>query len=145
MESIIAVVGTLPENSKHRTKLTGFLITRMYNTLEHPPISYHGPQFNYRTADGSYNVSLSPVLSPIIDCSWTMSKAVYGSGQQLNIITRMYIFRSLGRQDRRTEGQSEATPNFQASGQTQGCSLIVSRIVLRICERNQVLTFAGQF
>lgn len=57
METIIAMVGALPENSRHRRKLTNFLITGLWDSLEHPPITFHGPQYVYRTADGSYNVS----------------------------------------------------------------------------------------
>ncbi|KKZ59000.1 hypothetical protein EMCG_00865 [[Emmonsia] crescens] len=55
MESIIAMVGALPPNSKHRTKLTNLLITKLWDSLEHPPINFQGPQFYYRTPDGSHN------------------------------------------------------------------------------------------
>ncbi|EEH21749.1 hypothetical protein PABG_03965 [Paracoccidioides brasiliensis Pb03] len=55
MENIIAMVGALPQGSKHRTKLTNLLITRLWDSLEHPPINFQGPQFYYRTPDGSYN------------------------------------------------------------------------------------------
>lgn len=58
MESIISIVAAMPPKSKHRAKLTNFLITGLWDSLEHPPISHHGPKFQYRTADGSYNVSL---------------------------------------------------------------------------------------
>ena len=57
METIISMVGAMPPKSTHRAKLTNFLITGLWDSLEHPPISFHGPQFAYRTADGSYNVS----------------------------------------------------------------------------------------
>ncbi|EQL31703.1 hypothetical protein RJZ56_006768 [Blastomyces dermatitidis] len=55
MENIIAIVGALPPNSKHRIKLTNILITRLWDSLEHPPINFQGPKFYYRTPDGSYN------------------------------------------------------------------------------------------
>ncbi|QSS53319.1 fatty acid oxygenase [Histoplasma capsulatum var. duboisii H88] len=55
MENIIAMVGALPPNNKHRIKLTNILITKLWDSLEHPPINFQGPQFYYRTPDGSYN------------------------------------------------------------------------------------------
>ncbi|KAK2798076.1 hypothetical protein FQN51_007895 [Onygenales sp. PD_10] len=55
MENIIAMVGALPQGNKHRTKLTNILVTKLWDSLEHPPITFQGPQYYYRTPDGSYN------------------------------------------------------------------------------------------
>lgn len=81
MENIIAMVGALPPNNKHRIKLTNILITKLWDSLEHPPINFQGPQFYYRTPDGSYNVSPGCV------------KAHTGV-KTTNIIVRMYIFQT---------------------------------------------------
>lgn len=62
MEKIIALVTTLPRNSKARTKLTGVLIDKLWSSLPHPPLSYLGNKHQYRTADGSCNVSIPRVL-----------------------------------------------------------------------------------
>ncbi|KAL4778664.1 heme peroxidase [Aspergillus varians] len=55
MEVIIGTVAALPHGSKLRTKLTNVLINSLWESLEHPPISYLGDKFQYRTPDGSYN------------------------------------------------------------------------------------------
>ncbi|PGH16315.1 hypothetical protein AJ79_01857 [Helicocarpus griseus UAMH5409] len=55
IENVIAMVGALPQNNKHRTKITNVLITKLWDSLDHPPINFQGPQFYYRTPDGSYN------------------------------------------------------------------------------------------
>lgn len=58
MEKIIAVIAALPQNSKTRKKGTGVIIDALWSSLQHPPLSYLGDKFQYRTPDGSYNVSL---------------------------------------------------------------------------------------
>ncbi|EGP87976.1 unnamed protein product [Zymoseptoria tritici ST99CH_1A5] len=62
MEKVIAVVTKLPQNSKARRKLTGILITGLWNSLDHPPLTFQGPEYQYRRADGSYNNILNPQL-----------------------------------------------------------------------------------
>jgi hypothetical protein len=56
MERTIALTGSLPAASKNRVKLTDTLIDALWNSLQHPPLSYMGDKFQYRSADGSYNV-----------------------------------------------------------------------------------------
>lgn len=60
MERVIALVASLPESSKMRGKLSRKLVEGLWNSLQHPPTSYYGKQFQYRTADGSNNVTLRP-------------------------------------------------------------------------------------
>jgi hypothetical protein len=60
MEKVIAVVTKLPEKSKARRKLTGVLVTGLWDSLEHPPLSFHGAKYQYRQADGSCNVCRLP-------------------------------------------------------------------------------------
>ncbi|KAL3487811.1 heme peroxidase [Aspergillus germanicus] len=55
MEIIISTVASLPHGSKIRTKLTNVLINSLWESLEHPPISFLGDKYQYRTPDGSYN------------------------------------------------------------------------------------------
>lgn len=57
MEKIIQFVASLPESSKLQGALTSALIGNLWNTLKHPPLSYVGDKYEYRQADGSYNVS----------------------------------------------------------------------------------------
>ena len=60
MERMIALTGSLPETSKNRRKLTYTIIDTLWGSLQHPPLSYMGNQYQYRTADGSYNNVLNP-------------------------------------------------------------------------------------
>ena len=57
MERLIALTASLPHNSAMRDKLTQKLVGTLWDSLQHPPLSYYGEQYQYRTADGSYNVS----------------------------------------------------------------------------------------
>ena len=56
MEKMIAIATSLPSESKARKKLTGLIIDTLWKSLQHPPLSYFGNDYQYRTADGSYNV-----------------------------------------------------------------------------------------
>jgi hypothetical protein len=66
IERFIQLATSLPDGSAIQVKLTGALLKNLYDSLLHPPMSYLGDRFQYRTADGSNNVS--PIeMSP----SWT--------------------------------------------------------------------------
>lgn len=54
---MIAIATSLPRTSKARKKLSGLIIDTLWKSLQHPPLSYFGNKYQYRTADGSYNVS----------------------------------------------------------------------------------------
>lgn len=56
MERIIVLTASLPPNSKVREKLSQQLVGTLWDSLQHPPLSYYGDTHQYRTADGSYNV-----------------------------------------------------------------------------------------
>ena len=56
MEKLIAITASLPPTSKNRQKLTNTIIDGLWDSLQHPPLSYFGAKFQYRTPDGSYNV-----------------------------------------------------------------------------------------
>lgn len=56
MERLIGLVSRLPEKSFARKKLTASLIDQLWDSLQHPPLSYVGEQYQYRQPDGSYNV-----------------------------------------------------------------------------------------
>ena len=56
MEKVMKLTASLPPNSKMRKKLSDIIIQTMWSTLQHPPQSYYGDEYQYRTADGSYNV-----------------------------------------------------------------------------------------
>lgn len=59
MEKMIALTASLPRNSTTRKKLTGIVIDTLWTSLQHPPMSYMGDKFSYRTPDGSFNVGTS--------------------------------------------------------------------------------------
>ena len=76
MERAIALTASLPETSKNRLKLTDTIIDTLWDSLQHPPLSYMGNKFQYRQPDGSYNAS-STVLPSVhlayksVECSRT--------------------------------------------------------------------------
>ncbi|KUI64277.1 Psi-producing oxygenase A [Cytospora mali] len=61
-EGIIQLAASLPNGSGLRDDLSAAFIKTLWNTLQHPPISYLGEKFNYRTADGSNNNIMYPQL-----------------------------------------------------------------------------------
>jgi hypothetical protein len=62
MERLIQLTSRLPPTSKLRLKLTTIQVDKLWGSLQHPPLSYCGPQFEYRQADGSYNNIQDPHL-----------------------------------------------------------------------------------
>ncbi|KAI9799736.1 MAG: hypothetical protein M1833_003855 [Piccolia ochrophora] len=62
MERVIQLVSGLPSLSKNRADLTNAFLDQLWNSLQHPPLSYFGDKFNYRQADGSYNNIMFPHL-----------------------------------------------------------------------------------
>ena len=60
MERVIQLVATLPDKSIHRAQLTNTFVDQLYNSLQHPPLSYLGDEFKYRRADGSGNNVMFP-------------------------------------------------------------------------------------
>ena len=62
MERMIALTASLPETSKNRLKLTHTIVDTLWDSLQHPPLSYMGDKFQYRQADGSHNNVLTPDL-----------------------------------------------------------------------------------
>ncbi|KAJ4297739.1 hypothetical protein N0V90_005634 [Kalmusia sp. IMI 367209] len=62
MEGLIRTAAKLPDGSKNRDKLTGQFLTQLWNDLEHPPLSYLGSKYQYRSADGSFNSLIHPQL-----------------------------------------------------------------------------------
>lgn len=59
-ESLAAITKLPPGNVQN--KLNDAAITLLYNTLPHPPATYVGPQYQFRSADGSGNNPLYPEL-----------------------------------------------------------------------------------
>lgn len=62
MEGLIRTAAKLPEDSENAKTLTNQLLTQLYNDLEHPPRSYLGAKYQYRSADGSFNSLKHPQL-----------------------------------------------------------------------------------
>jgi len=56
MEKLIGIAAVLPETSKTRETITNTMVDALWDSLQHPPLSYMGDKFQYRSADGSYNV-----------------------------------------------------------------------------------------
>ena len=55
-ERALQLIAGLPEGSGLRKILTGHLVKQLWSELEHPPKSYLGDEYKYRTADGHNNV-----------------------------------------------------------------------------------------
>lgn len=53
------LVAALPPLSKTRVDLTNNFVDELWNSLQHPPLSYLGDQYAFRTGDGSYNVKFA--------------------------------------------------------------------------------------
>jgi hypothetical protein len=62
MEGLIRTAAALPDGSKTRDKVTHKFLEQLWNDLEHPPQSYLGAKFQYRSADGSNNSLVHPQL-----------------------------------------------------------------------------------
>ncbi|KAJ1708427.1 fatty acid oxygenase PpoC [Aspergillus flavus] len=62
MEKIIQIASSLPDNSENRTKATNLFLNQLWDSLPHPPLSYVGPEYSYRSADGSNNNPTLPWL-----------------------------------------------------------------------------------
>ena len=62
MEKILQLAASLPAQSKALGDLTGQFIKILWENLEHPPLSYEGDEYKYRTADGSNNNIMYPHL-----------------------------------------------------------------------------------
>lgn len=60
MEHLIQTASSLPEDSPLQKQVTDGFLTQLYNDLQHPPISYLGRDYQYRTADGSFNSLVNP-------------------------------------------------------------------------------------
>ncbi|KAF2190854.1 heme peroxidase [Zopfia rhizophila CBS 207.26] len=60
MEGMIKVAAKLPDGSRGRDKLTNKFVTQLWDDLQHPPLSYLGTKYQYRSADGSFNSLVNP-------------------------------------------------------------------------------------
>ncbi|KAH6610036.1 fatty acid oxygenase [Trichoderma cornu-damae] len=61
-ENVIQIAASLPNDSMLRSGLNARFIKALWENLQHPPISYLGDEFRYRTADGSNNNITYPKL-----------------------------------------------------------------------------------
>lgn len=59
MERTIQLVAGLPDHSRTQEILTNSFIDKLWNSLDHPPLLYVGPESKYRRPDGWGNVSWS--------------------------------------------------------------------------------------
>jgi linoleate 8R-lipoxygenase/9,12-octadecadienoate 8-hydroperoxide 8R-isomerase len=62
MEKLIRTATGFPDNSTTGKTVTDGFLTTLYNDLQHPPISYLGKNYQYRSADGSFNSLKHPDL-----------------------------------------------------------------------------------
>lgn len=62
MERVIQLTCRLPPTSKFRITLTTEQVDTLWSSLQHPPLSYLGSDFQFRRADGSYNNIMYPNL-----------------------------------------------------------------------------------
>ena len=61
-EHLLKLASDLPANSKEGTVLSNKFVQQLYDSLQHPPPSQLGPEYKYRTADGSLNNIMAPQL-----------------------------------------------------------------------------------
>jgi linoleate 8R-lipoxygenase/9,12-octadecadienoate 8-hydroperoxide 8R-isomerase len=62
MEGMISTASKLPDGSRNGTTLTTQFLTTLWKDLPHPPQSYLGDKYQYRSADGSFNSLVHPQL-----------------------------------------------------------------------------------
>ena len=56
------LVGSMPNDSNRRAQLVESQVQKKYDSMLHPPLTYLGDAFQYRTADGKFNSALHPHL-----------------------------------------------------------------------------------
>ncbi|KAK2051536.1 linoleate diol synthase [Colletotrichum caudatum] len=59
---VAQISGSLSNESTLREWFINFQVRQKYNKMLHPPLTYLGDAFQYRTADGSFNSALNPHL-----------------------------------------------------------------------------------
>ncbi|KAL6229356.1 hypothetical protein BDW75DRAFT_235267 [Aspergillus navahoensis] len=62
MERVIRLVAKMPDKSLTRDKLTHKFLGELWDSLPHPPLTYVGDKYAYRSADGSMNNPVLPQL-----------------------------------------------------------------------------------
>lgn len=62
MEQVMQLVAALPHRSANRVELTSAFLDELWNSLQHPPLSYMSDEWRYRSADGSNNSFIFPKL-----------------------------------------------------------------------------------
>lgn len=62
MEQVIQLVAALPDRSANRMELTGAFLDELWNSMQHPPLSYMTDTWRYRSADGRNNSYIFPML-----------------------------------------------------------------------------------
>lgn len=62
IESGAQLIGSLSNNSGMRFKSVEAQVEEKYDKMLHPPLTYLGDAFQYRTADGKFNSALNPHL-----------------------------------------------------------------------------------
>ena len=66
IERVIRLIAKLPETSVARQKVTGVLVEKLWDSLQHPPMDYLGEDYKYRHPDGSFNVGSHPRISNLL-------------------------------------------------------------------------------
>ncbi|KAK3380521.1 putative prostaglandin G/H synthase 2/cyclooxygenase 2, pgh2/cox2 [Lasiosphaeria ovina] len=61
-QSVATIAGSLSNYSVQRQNLINDQVREKYDKMLHPPLTYLGDAFQYRTADGKFNSSINPHL-----------------------------------------------------------------------------------
>jgi hypothetical protein len=72
VEKLVQALSSLPEDSKIGEFGTGLVLKRLWDNLEHPPLSYAGNPYKYRMADGSNNNIMFPHIGKASFVSWSI-------------------------------------------------------------------------
>lgn len=62
MERVIQLTSRLPPSSKVRINLTTSQVDQLWDSLQHPPLSYLGPDYQFRDPSGKRNNIMYPKL-----------------------------------------------------------------------------------
>ena len=115
----------LPYNSTMRASIQAQTVGTLFNSLQHPPASYLGDRYQYRTADGSHHVtSLSSFCS------------------ETGLISRYRTFYILisARLNSHMRSQFVRLRSYMVSSQILACFLIVGIFITHLIDVRQPIT-----
>lgn len=134
MEKLIAITASLPPNSKSRKRLSHTIVRTLWDSLDHPPRSYLGEKFQYRMADGSYNVSyIQPLTQRFCFANLILTRTV---------VLRTFSYLILAKLGRHMQGPPEQLRGFMEFGLILDCYSIVRILTTMNSQREKLISLA---